>query len=366
MLHVSDLSSFTSEKILTIQQAAEVIKKLKQRGKAVGLCHGGFDLLHPGHILHFESAKKWCDVLVVSITSDRFVASRKGDGRPVFSDKLRAYMAAAVSFVNYVVITDIKGGTDVINYLKPSYYIKGPDFINKATPGISAEREAIQACSGEMRYTNDVKLSTTDIIQYIKERLDVKRVLVVVDRDGTLIEDAGFLGREENWKEQVALRKSVVDLLLYIQTKYKATMIVATNQTGVARGYYSCEQVEDINRHINQLLQEKGIAISAWEYCPDADAAYAELMKGKLTFNPNFVKAETKRKPAPTMVHDALQKLSLSTNDFSTIIVIGDREEDQGLAKALKAHYIDASVPIHYEQAVRYIDTTLDATLPTG
>ena len=357
MLHVQDINSFTSEKILPLQQAAEVIKELKRDGKTVGLCHGGFDLLHPGHIKHFESAKQLCDVLVVSITSDRFVASRKGDGRPIFSDQLRAYMAAAVSVVDYVTITDIKGGADVIHHLKPSYYIKGPDFINKTTPGITAEREAIQACGGEMRYTTDVKLSTTDIIQYVKEALDTKKVLAVVDRDGTLIEDAGFLGKEENWKDGALIPN--VCLLLYIQTKYKATITVVTNQTGVARGYYSCERVEEVNRYIDHLLREKRITINAWEYCPDADAAYAELMKGKLTFNPAFVKTETKRKPAPAMVHDALQKLCLSTNDFSAIIVIGDREEDLGLAKALQALYIDASVAIQYEQAVQDIDAAL-------
>lgn len=145
------------------------IHGLKKQGKTVGLCHGGFDLLHPGHVKHFESAKKLCDVLIVSVTSDRFVEGRKGAGRPIYPDKLRAYMIANLRMVDYVVITDFKLGVDVINALKPSLYIKGPDFTAKQTPGITAEREAIISVGGKMVYTNDPKLSTTAIIEYTRK-----------------------------------------------------------------------------------------------------------------------------------------------------------------------------------------------------
>jgi len=167
--------SFTSKKILNYPEAEKTITELKKKGKKVGLCHGGFDLLHPGHMKHFESAKKLCDVLFVSLTSDRFVAGRKGSGRPVLSEQLRAYSAACIEFVDYVVISDFEKGVEVLKRLKPSFYIKGPDFINKTTPGITAEREAIASVGGEMRYTDDPNFSTTEIIRYIKEELDRKK-----------------------------------------------------------------------------------------------------------------------------------------------------------------------------------------------
>lgn len=159
---------YTSPKIIPLPRAAAKIRALKRQGKRVGLCHGGFDLLHPGHVKHFESAKNLCDVLVVSVTSDRFVTERKGQGRPIFPETLRAYMIANLSLVDWVVITDCKLGVDVIRALAPSLYIKGPDFIGKETPGIAAEREAIAAVGGTMAYTNDPKLSTTEIIERIK------------------------------------------------------------------------------------------------------------------------------------------------------------------------------------------------------
>ena len=63
------------------------LQKLKNKGMKIGLCHGVFDLLHIGHIKHFTSAKKFGDLLVVSITSDKYV--NKGPGRPIFNEKLR-------------------------------------------------------------------------------------------------------------------------------------------------------------------------------------------------------------------------------------------------------------------------------------
>lgn len=342
MLPVDVVDSFASSKILTLDKILEIVKKLKEQHTTVGLCHGGFDLLHPGHIKHFESARKLCDVLVVSVTSDRFVAGRKGDGRPVFSAQLRAYSIAALACVDYVVVTDFAKGVEVIELLKPSYYIKGPDFIGKNTPGIISEREAIARVGGEMKYTMDVKLSTMEIISYIKNELDRKDVLVVLDRDGTLIEHStDFFGRQENWCEELKLIMPVVSMISYLQTRFKVMAIVASNQAGVARGLYDCKRVEEIHRHIDGLLKAQGVLISSWKYSPDVDLVYALAMKGKIDFLPAFVKEKTMRKPAMGMVEEALRELGRSLGDFSSVMVFGDQKEDEGLAVNLGGKFID-------------------------
>ncbi|MFC1686785.1 adenylyltransferase/cytidyltransferase family protein [Nanoarchaeota archaeon] len=187
MFQVNSIDLYKSEKILNFNNAIDLISQLKSQSKTVGLCHGGFDLVHPGHVKHFESAKKECDILIVSITADQFVTSRKGSGRPIYTDKLRAYMIASLEFVDYVVISDFKKGIEVINNLKPSFYIKGPDFINKQTPGIIAERESIKNVGGEMKYTTEPPMSTTRIVEYIKNEIEDRELLLLIDRDGTLI-----------------------------------------------------------------------------------------------------------------------------------------------------------------------------------
>ena len=171
MIQVKGIGEYKSGKVVKFKKAIGIIAKLKSEGKKVGLCHGGFDLLHAGHIKHFESAKKLCDVLFVSITSDKFVALRKGSGRPIFNENLRAYMVATIEFVDYAVISDFNLGVEVIKNLKPSYYIKGIDYEGKKDKEIDAERDAISSVKGEIKYTRDPKMSTTDIINYIKNKL---------------------------------------------------------------------------------------------------------------------------------------------------------------------------------------------------
>ena len=57
----------------------EVRPAIKAKGQKIALCHGVFDLVHPGHLTHLKQAKAAADVLVVSITAAEFV--RKGPGR---------------------------------------------------------------------------------------------------------------------------------------------------------------------------------------------------------------------------------------------------------------------------------------------
>jgi len=171
MLKINSPKLYESEKVISYEKAIALIAGFKSKNKKVGLCHGGFDLLHPGHVRHFESAKQLCDVLFVSITSDKFVSSIKGANRPIYTDKLRGYMAASIRFVDYVVISNFKTAIDVLKQLRPDYYIKGPDYINSKIEAITAEREAVASIGGKIKYTKDPKLATTEIIGYIKGRL---------------------------------------------------------------------------------------------------------------------------------------------------------------------------------------------------
>ena len=70
------------KKIVSIEVLEKIISKLKAKGKKVVLCHGVFDLLHIGHIKHFKEAKNQGDVLIVTLTPDKYV--NKGPNRPAF------------------------------------------------------------------------------------------------------------------------------------------------------------------------------------------------------------------------------------------------------------------------------------------
>ena len=87
-----------------VPSVAAKLAEIRGQGQTIVQCHGVFDLLHPGHVSHLAEAKAQGDILVVTITPDRFV--NKGPGRPVFTQEHRALMLAALEVVDFVAITD--------------------------------------------------------------------------------------------------------------------------------------------------------------------------------------------------------------------------------------------------------------------
>lgn len=147
-----------SKKILTLKELAKICESHRKNGDKIVLCHGAFDLLHPGHIRHFESAKNHGDVLVVTITSDKFI--KKGPGRPVFNEFLRAESLAALAIINYVAIVNADSAIDAIKNIKPHFYVKGPDYKNripnpKIPRKLDREKKAVIDNGGELIFTDD-------------------------------------------------------------------------------------------------------------------------------------------------------------------------------------------------------------------
>ena len=169
-----------------------------------------------------------------------------------------------------------------------------------------------------------------------------KNTLVIVDRDGTIIKNDDFFGRNKDWNKELEYNEDVVSFLSYLQTKYKTTKIVISNQAGVARRFFITKLVEKINETINSYLALKGIKIDNWQYCPFVDAIYASKHP-EFNINPKYIQEKTKRKPNPDMVFDALKMLKKNINEFDDIIVIGDRDEDKELAENLKGKFIDVT-----------------------
>ncbi|MEO5958402.1 MAG: adenylyltransferase/cytidyltransferase family protein, partial [Opitutaceae bacterium] len=110
-------------KILPFASAAEIFGRLRTEGRTLVHCHGTFDLIHPGHIVHFEEAKALGDILVVTITGEKFV--NKGPGRPYFNDQLRSRWLAALECVDYVVVIPFPAAVEAIRCVRAHYYCKG-------------------------------------------------------------------------------------------------------------------------------------------------------------------------------------------------------------------------------------------------
>ena len=153
------------KKILEINFLKNKIEFLKKQKKKIVLCHGVFDLIHLGHIKYFEEAKKNGDILIVSITENKHV--RKGVNRPYFNSQQRAQVISSLKIVDFVLINDDETSVNVIQKLKPNFYVKGPDYKNKKldiTKNIYKEIKAAKNVGSKIIYTKTEIYSSTKLL----------------------------------------------------------------------------------------------------------------------------------------------------------------------------------------------------------
>ena len=115
------------------------LSKYKKLKKKIVLCHGVFDLLHIGHVTYFEQAKKLGDILVISVTDDKYV--NKGPLRPVFKINQRIAFLKKLKIVDIVLKSDFETAEKIIESVKPDIYCKGPDYKNKKKIDINLKKE---------------------------------------------------------------------------------------------------------------------------------------------------------------------------------------------------------------------------------
>jgi cytidyltransferase-like protein len=152
-------------KIIPFEKAKTLFAELRRTGKRIVQCHGTFDMVHPGHIVHFEEAKALGDVLVVTLTGEKFV--NKGPGRPFFNDALRSRWLAALSCVDYVVIIPFPAAVEAIECVCPHFYCKGREYevqSNDVTGNIGDDVATVKRCGGEMRYVGSIVFSSTKLL----------------------------------------------------------------------------------------------------------------------------------------------------------------------------------------------------------
>ena len=154
-----------SKIVSKIQFKTEIRPNLKAENKTIALCHGVFDLVHPGHVIHLEQAKEMADILVVSITAAKFV--RKGPDRPYFNDEMRMKFLAALECVDYVLLSEGYTVDDIIEAVEPDIYVKGEEYAKAEediTGKITEERVLVEKHGGRLAFTSGEVFSSTKLI----------------------------------------------------------------------------------------------------------------------------------------------------------------------------------------------------------
>ena len=115
-------------KLCTAEEAVERVAVWRRRGQRVGFTNGCFDLLHPGHVALFSTARAACDHLIVGLNSDRSVRRLKGEGRPVQPQSARAAVLASLADIDAVVVFGEDTPLALIEAIRPDLLVKGADY----------------------------------------------------------------------------------------------------------------------------------------------------------------------------------------------------------------------------------------------
>ena len=115
-------------KILDSQKAQTLATEWRAGGLRIVFTNGCFDLLHLGHVLLLDRARREGDRLIVGVNSDASVRALKGPSRPIVSEEARARVLAGLEAVDGVVIFDEPTPLHLIEMLQPDVLIKGGDY----------------------------------------------------------------------------------------------------------------------------------------------------------------------------------------------------------------------------------------------
>jgi histidinol-phosphate phosphatase family protein len=160
----------------------------------------------------------------------------------------------------------------------------------------------------------------------------MKKTIICIDRDGTLIHDTRehlFLGRDNDWQEQVGILPHVVEGLRLLNTIAGVGIYMITNQAGVAISDFPLlteERAHEVCRYVVQLLKDVGAKLDGYFLCPHATPEYVNRKPGT-NFHAHLVHDCHCLKPGLGMVFNALKAHGV-TPDNANVYVIGDRTSD--------------------------------------
>ena len=161
----------SSGKILDFAALRAAREGARAAGRKVVQCHGCFDIVHPGHIRHLRQAKSFGDILLVTLTGD--AAIKKGTGRPLIPEELRAENLAALDFVDWVYIEPRPTAQELLSEVQPDVYVKGREYEFNEDPRFHAERAEVEKHGGRVVYSSgDVVFSSTALIAAMEQSVD--------------------------------------------------------------------------------------------------------------------------------------------------------------------------------------------------
>lgn len=178
----------------------------------------------------------------------------------------------------------------------------------------------------------------------------MKKILIFVDRDGTLIYDKKYyLGSQKNWKSKVKFLPSVIRGLKLLNKNLNPNIYMITNQPGVAIKNFpllTLEKAHKVSLYVMKLLEKKGVFLKGYDVCGKAHASYTKK-RSEFEFDKKLIGNFSCIKPRPGMINTVLKNEKLNRKQVK-IYVIGDRVSD--VKTALNAKGCGIMIPFKNEK----------------
>lgn len=175
-----ELNKNYRHKLVSMEQLLQKVGSFP-RDKKVIVCHGVFDVVHPGHIRHLAYAKSKADILVASITCDKHIS--KGTYRPHVPENLRALSLAAFDMVDFVIIDREATPLANIEFFKPDFFAKGFEYSDNMPKATYDEMNAVESYGGQMIFTpGDIVYSSTKFLNTHLPPLQIEKLLSLMSQ----------------------------------------------------------------------------------------------------------------------------------------------------------------------------------------
>ncbi len=282
--------------------------------------NGVFDVLHRGHVNYLHQAAALGGSLIVAVNSDASARMLgKGPNRPLNRAEDRAAVLAGLASVALVTFFDERTPVELIQEIRPDLYVKGGDYDMEQLE----ETRVVRSWGGDALAIPFVDgYSTTSLVKRIRAgdgagaSAAAPRQAAFLDRDGVINLDRAYVSRWEDFE----FVPGAIDAMRRLKQAGYA-LVVVTNQSGIARGYYSEAQYQALTAAMKQALADAGAAVDAVYHCPH----HPKGQLAELAIDCDC------RKPAPGMILRAAKDLNLSLADS---ILVGDKPSDIEAARA--------------------------------
>jgi cytidyltransferase-like protein len=204
------------DKIVTIDELPRIRERYRDR--RIVQCHGAFDLVHPGHLIHFEEARALGDILVVTVTGDRHITKKRA---VTFTEDQRARQVAALEIVDYVAIIQEPTALSAIDALHPDVYVKGPEYADLTLDknrSIYHEMRVLEQYGGKMHFTSGDTCSSTKLSHFLLAAPDAAQRDPLLRNDRIRFKDISPIGFSLDQLKQFVARAAALRVCVIGET----------------------------------------------------------------------------------------------------------------------------------------------------